>query len=280
MPPKSALPDTVYAISSFIWDDDDNIEGLQPTEVYKTLAAANTAAKKMMARYAEMLNPYGTIDEYNFHHDENDEGLYHGHMDGGPHGHVATRIRVCKTTLNAGGDTQPAKGKRAIKSDPDEEAPRPSKKRAAAPSNTAVKHAKTGRKVIPQGQPDCLAGLKLLFTGTFDNMDRKTSVATAMKYGAEVISKLEDTDYIVIGTRAGPNKLREINEKELETISEEEFFQILENGIPQEKKGRMENRRLADRNESPEEDDEEEEEEEEEKPKKPKRRAPVKRGAK
>ncbi|KAK8084433.1 replication factor C subunit 1 [Apiospora hydei] len=95
----------------------------------------------------------------------------------------------------------------------------------------------THRKKIPAGKPNCLEGLKLLFTGTFETMDRKTSVATAIKYGADVITKLEDTDYIVLGTRAGPKKLQEINEKELETINEEEFFQILENGVPQEKRG-------------------------------------------
>lgn len=87
--------------------------------------------------------------------------------------------------------------------------------------------------------------------------------------GAEVITKLEDTDYIVIGTRAGPAKLKKINELELETISEEEFFQILENGVPQEKKDRVANRRLADL-EGPEEDDDEDT--------KPKKRAAPKSG--
>ncbi|KAK8068813.1 hypothetical protein PG994_005429 [Apiospora phragmitis] len=120
---------------------------------------------------------------------------------------------------------------------------------------TAVVPA-THRKKIPAGKPNCLEGLKLLFTGTFETMDRKTSVATAIQYGAQVIAKLEDTDYIVLGTRAGPKKLMEINEKELETISEEEFFQILQNGVPQEKRDRMAARQAADEEEEPEEEEE------------------------
>ncbi|RYP19403.1 hypothetical protein DL765_003376 [Monosporascus sp. GIB2] len=118
-------------------------------------------------------------------------------------------------------------------------------KAATAPAKTAVQPS-TYRKKIPEGKPNCLKGLKILFTGTFETMDRKTSIATAVKYGAEVITKLEDTDYIVVGLRAGPKKLQEINEKELETISEEEFFQILENGVGREKRERMAARRRAD----------------------------------
>ena len=117
--------------------------------------------------------------------------------------------------------------------------------RAAAPPKTAVQ-ASTYRKKIPEGKPNCLRGLKLLFTGTFETMDRRTSIATAVRYGGEVVTKLEDTDYIVVGLRAGPKKLQEINEKELETINEDEFFHILENGVSKEKRQRMAARRRAD----------------------------------
>ncbi|KAJ3474521.1 hypothetical protein NLG97_g9809 [Lecanicillium saksenae] len=83
-------------------------------------------------------------------------------------------------------------------------------------------------------------------------MDRVTSIATAKKYGGDVVTKLEDTDYIVLGDRAGPKKLQVINELELETITEEEFFEILENGVSEEKRERMENKRKADEEEEPE----------------------------
>ena len=94
--------------------------------------------------------------------------------------------------------------------------------------------------------------MRILFTGTFETMDRNTSIATAKKYGADVVKKLEDTDYIVLGFRPGPAKLKIINELELETITEQEFFDILEDGLSEDKKERMENKRKADEEEEPE----------------------------
>lgn len=291
MPPKKVTPDEVYVVVSFIWDDDDRIEGLQPVEVYTTLTAANVAAKEMMLRYADELNPLGDVEDYNFNHSEDAAGLYRGELEGGPGGHVAARINVYKSVVSSASPAATkgtlSSGKKVSKTvvkkqedvvkeedvedddveEEEEEAPKkPIKK---GPPKTAI-NVQTHRKKIPQGLPNCLEGLKILFTGTFETMDRKTSIATAITYGAEVVSKLEDTDYIVIGIRAGPAKLKKINELELETISEEEFFQILENGIPQEKKDRMANRQLADL-EGPEEDDDDEDT-------KPKKRAAPKSG--
>ncbi|XWW97572.1 hypothetical protein V2A60_005556 [Cordyceps javanica] len=57
-------------------------------------------------------------------------------------------------------------------------------------------------------------------------MDRVTSIATASKYGARRRDQARGTpDYVVLGDRAGgPGKLQVINELELETITEDEFF--------------------------------------------------------
>lgn len=139
----------------------------------------------------------------------------------------------------------------------EEEPEEPKKKAKPAPKKTKSNNIKaalnpSSRKTIPKGKPGCLADVKILFTGTFNTMDRVTSIATAKKYGADVVTKLEDTDYIVLGDRAGPKKLQVINELELETITEEEFFDILENGVSKEKRQRMENKRKADEEEEPE----------------------------
>lgn len=90
----------------------------------------------------------------------------------------------------------------AVKEDQDDDdeddEPAPPKK-AAAKSGAAKKTAaakddkEKPRKQIPDGIPNALEGLKILFTGTFDAMDRKTSVETAETYGATVVKKLEDT---------------------------------------------------------------------------------------
>ena len=206
-------------------------------------------------------------------------------MEGGPHGHVAVKMCVYKVSLNQASTRKTSKGsvdgpdnwmesgdgecdddneEIDEKEDPAEGSKPSTKtsvaktkvstaakgkgKKATSGSETAAKVA--SRKSIPAGLPNCLEGVKILFTGTFETMDRVTSVATAKKYGADVVTKLEDTDYIVIGQRAGPKKLQTINELELETISEEEFFDILENGVSKDKKERITNKRRADEEEA------------------------------
>ena len=86
------------------------------------------------------------------------------------------------------------------------------------------------RKKQPEGRPDALGGLKVLFTGTLETIDRATAKKTAEKHGAKVTAKLEDTDYVILGTNPGPKKVEEIEEKGLKTISEQEFLDMLKTG--------------------------------------------------
>ncbi len=71
-------PTTLYVITAFVWDDDYEKEGLREPEVYAVKSAANAAARKLMNRYADLLNPLGDRDEWDFHHNLDDEGLYRG----------------------------------------------------------------------------------------------------------------------------------------------------------------------------------------------------------
>jgi replication factor C subunit 1 len=41
-----------------------------------------------------------------------------------------------------------------------------------------------GSKEVPEGQPNCLAGLKLVFTGELSSFSREESIELAKKYGA------------------------------------------------------------------------------------------------
>ena len=88
------------------------------------------------------------------------------------------------------------------------------------------------RKTIPQGDPTALEGLKFLFTGTLDLLDRNTAKKTVEQHGGSIISNLEKTDYIVLGANCGPKKLETIRAKNLTTITEEGFFQLLEGNQP------------------------------------------------
>ena len=134
-----------------------------------------------------------------------------------------------------------------------EEAPKTKK---AAPK----KKVDESRKVVPEGTPNALHDLKVLFTGTLDT-DRKTSEAAAVKFGATVVNKLEETDYIILGKRpgecidsiaqseslcsafylsfSGDKKIAQIEKEGLETISEPQFLEMLETGVPKEKRDRM-----------------------------------------
>lgn len=59
------------------------------------------------------------------------------------------------------------------------------------------------------------------------------------RYGAKVISKLEDTDYVILGVKAGEKKLDIIKSNDLETVDEDGFFDLLKNGVPQDKRDAM-----------------------------------------
>ncbi len=74
MAPARAL----YVITTMVWDDDHNKEGLQEPEVYDSKDAANKAAKKLMRRIAHRLNPMGELDDWSFEDNLDDEGLYRG----------------------------------------------------------------------------------------------------------------------------------------------------------------------------------------------------------
>jgi BRCT domain type II-containing protein len=62
------------------------------------------------------------------------------------------------------------------------------------------------------------------------SLDRKVMEATAIKHGAEIVNKLEDTNWIVLGTRPGAKKVQEIKEKDLNTMSEDQFFEMVKGG--------------------------------------------------
>ncbi|EME47536.1 hypothetical protein DOTSEDRAFT_41929 [Dothistroma septosporum NZE10] len=95
-----------------------------------------------------------------------------------------------------------------------------------------AKRGESEKKAIPKGKANALQGLKMIFTGTFKSMDRKTCEATAKVYGADIVSdkKLAEADLIVVGERPGPKKVVEIKEKSLKSINEAEFLEMVETG--------------------------------------------------
>lgn len=93
---------------------------------------------------------------------------------------------------------------------------------------------KKGRKAAPKSKRSALDNVKLIFTGTFKTMDRKTCEQTAKQHGGQLTRKLADADYIVLGERAGPKKIEEIKKLGLTTINEQQFLKLLEGEDPGE----------------------------------------------
>ncbi|GAC93876.1 hypothetical protein PHSY_001443 [Pseudozyma hubeiensis SY62] len=129
---------------------------------------------------------------------------------------------------------KPAPAKKAAKQDDDFEpadtAPAADKKpnwremaarRAAGPANP-------GSKEIPQGQPNCLAGLTLVFTGELESISRDEASDLAKRYGARITgAPSSKTSYVIVGEGAGPKKLESIKKNKIETLNEDQFLELI-----------------------------------------------------
>lgn len=73
-----APPTTLFVVVSQIWDDDYTIEGVREPEVYTTKKQANAAGRKLMYRYAELLDPLGDPEDWEYSHQLDNEGFYRG----------------------------------------------------------------------------------------------------------------------------------------------------------------------------------------------------------
>lgn len=110
-------------------------------------------------------------------------------------------------------------------------------RRAAGPSQP-------GTKSIPEGEPNCLAGLTFVFTGELTSMGRDEVVDLTKRYGGCVPFQLvfpcllilyrrvtgqpsSKTSYVVVGEDAGPSKLNAIKKHNLPTLNEDGFLYLI-----------------------------------------------------
>jgi len=81
---------------------------------------------------------------------------------------------------------------------------------------------------LPAAQPNCLTGLTIVFTGQMPSLDRNTAELTAQQYGAKVTKSIsKKTSLVVIGSDAGPSKVKKIREFKIKAIDEDGFIQLL-----------------------------------------------------
>ncbi|WVQ93768.1 hypothetical protein IAU59_000846 [Kwoniella sp. CBS 9459] len=93
--------------------------------------------------------------------------------------------------------------------------------RSAGPKNP-------GSKEIPEGSPDCLAGLTFVFTGELDSLGRDEAQELVKRYSGKVTAGPSGkTSFVVVGENAGASKLEKIKAKNIPTMTEDEFFEFI-----------------------------------------------------
>ncbi|SCU93587.1 LAME_0F04324g1_1 [Lachancea meyersii CBS 8951] len=87
---------------------------------------------------------------------------------------------------------------------------------------------------FPEGAPNCLLGLTIVFTGQLPTLERGTAEAIAKRYGARVTKSISSkTSLVVLGEEAGPKKLEKIKDLHIKAIDEDGFKQLV-SGMPEE----------------------------------------------
>ncbi|CZT41592.1 related to replication factor C protein [Rhynchosporium secalis] len=85
-----------------------------------------------------------------------------------------------------------------------------------------------GSKEIPVGAENCLAGMTFVFTGLLETLSRDAGTELVKRYGGKVTSAPSSkTTFVVLGTDAGPSKLRKIHDLGIKTIDEDGLFAVI-----------------------------------------------------
>ena len=85
-----------------------------------------------------------------------------------------------------------------------------------------------GSKDIPVGEENCLVGLTFVFTGLLETLSREEGQELVKRYGGKVTtSPSGKTSFVVLGSDAGPSKLRKIADLKLKTINEDGLLELI-----------------------------------------------------
>lgn len=102
-------------------------------------------------------------------------------------------------------------------------------KQGAAGGGNAGPAPEAGSREIPVGAENCLAGLTFVFTGQLRFLSREEGQELVKRYGGKVTTApSRNTSFVVLGTDAGPSKLRKIQELKVKTIDDDGLCQLIE----------------------------------------------------
>ena len=85
-----------------------------------------------------------------------------------------------------------------------------------------------GSKDIPQGSPDCLAGLVFVLTGVFESLEREEMAEIVKNLGGKVTTSLsKNTKYLVVGEEAGETKVAKANSLGTPQLTEDGLLDLI-----------------------------------------------------
>ncbi len=100
-------------------------------------------------------------------------------------------------------------------------------RKAGAGGNAGAPPA-AGSKEIPVGEENCLAGLTFVFTGLLETISREEGQELVKRYGGKVTtSPSSKTSFVVLGTDAGPSKIKKIADMKIKTINEDGLLALI-----------------------------------------------------
>jgi replication factor C subunit 1 len=101
-------------------------------------------------------------------------------------------------------------------------------RKAGAGGGNAGPPPAAGSKEIPVGEENCLVGLTFVFTGLLETLSREEGQELVKRYGGKVTgSPSSKTSFVVLGTDAGPSKLRKIADLKIKTINEDGLLALI-----------------------------------------------------
>ncbi|WVQ80305.1 hypothetical protein IAT38_002410 [Cryptococcus sp. DSM 104549] len=220
---------------NYVESSDEEDEGAKWKGKGKAVAPAGKGKGKDKA-----FSPMDVDDEF----DDLDFGFDVAQIDDEPAPKVKAKPAVKAKEAPAPVVQKPAPAPAAVKKSPAKKPAAPAKKekeepadgeekkpafnwRAAAAAKAAGPKA-PGSKDIPEGAPDCLAGLTFVFTGELESLGREEAQELVRRYSGKVTGAPSGkTSYVVIGENAGASKLNKIKEKKIPTMTEDEFLDFI-----------------------------------------------------
>lgn len=101
-------------------------------------------------------------------------------------------------------------------------------RKAAAGGGNSGPPPGAGSKEIPEGEENCLAGMTFVFTGLLETLSRDEGQELVKRYGGKVTgAPSSKTSYVVLGSDAGPSKLRKIQDMKIKTINEDGLLELI-----------------------------------------------------